>query len=334
MTHSLQRRVTLILLSILTFIPVLVLAALSAAGATTINMASTSAGALFCGVLLFLYWRGWEPSRYLAVIFVTLITGLTTQEPFLTHQPTLAIFIPVTAALIMTPSPWVVGSIVTTYVLLLVRGGPQSPYADPVNILLVLIIVGGIVLARWLADKTQHALAEHARHAEEERDRAERQSRELVLANERMAAQIEQQSQLLDLVATLETPAVTLAEGVLFAPIVGHVDSRRAQLLTTRLLTSAGDQRARMVILDIAGVTVMDSSVAEALLNTARALRLLGCQVTISGISAAVAVSLIQLGIDLNEVRTARSPQEALGHYLDASLGKPHGNGNGLAAHN
>lgn len=334
MTYSLQRRVTLILLSILTFIPILVFAALFAMGATTINLIFTAVGTLLGAGLLFLYWRGWEAARYLAVILLTLMIGLTTQEPYLTHQPTLTIFIPATAALLMTSSPWVIGSIVTTYAILLVRGGTQSPYANPVTILLVLMIVGGIVLARWLADKTQHALAEHARRAEAERDRAEQQSRELALANERMTTQIEQQNQLLDLVATLETPAVTLAEGVLFAPIVGHVDSRRAKMLTTRLLASAGDQRARMVILDIAGVTVMDTSVARALLNTARALRLLGCQVTISGISAEVAVSLIQQGIDLNEVRTARSPQEALGHYLDASLGKPHSNGNGLATNN
>jgi rsbT co-antagonist protein RsbR len=103
------------------------------------------------------------------------------------------------------------------------------------------------------------------------------------------------------------------------APIVGHVDTRRAQALTTRLLHEASAQRAKLVVLDIAGVSVMDTSVAKALIHTVHALRLLGCEVALSGISASVAMSLIHLGINLDEVRTVRSPQEALANYLGAT---------------
>ena len=117
---------------------------------------------------------------------------------------------------------------------------------------------------------------------------------------------------LLDLVATLETPAITLAEGVLFAPVVGHLDSRRSAALTARLLDAAHRQRADHVIIDIAGVSIVDSTVAQALIQTAQALRLLGCRVTLSGISSEVALTLTQQEIALSDIATVCSPQEAL----------------------
>ncbi len=133
-----------------------------------------------------------------------------------------------------------------------------------------------------------------------------------------MNTQLEQQKELLDLVMTLETPVVPLADGVLLAPIVGHIDTRRAEALTKRMLQEASTQRARLVVLDIAGVSIVDTAVARALIHAVQALRLLGCDVALSGISATVAVSLIHLGVDLEHVQTVRSPQEALANYFSA----------------
>jgi anti-anti-sigma regulatory factor len=141
-----------------------------------------------------------------------------------------------------------------------------------------------------------------------------------------MDDQIEQQRRLLDLISVLETPTLTLAEGVLVAPIVGHVDSARAKTLTERLLQQVARQRTRMVVLDIAGVTVLDTRVAQALLQTVQSIRLLGCDVAISGISASVALTLIQLNITLEGVTTVRSPQEALALYMGKQTTS---NGNG-----
>jgi anti-anti-sigma regulatory factor len=80
-----------------------------------------------------------------------------------------------------------------------------------------------------------------------------------------------------------------IVAGVLFAPIVGHLDSRRTHALTSRLLESVNAQRGKVVIVDIAGVNAIDTAVARGLLNAAQALRLLGCEVVLSGISAEVA---------------------------------------------
>jgi anti-anti-sigma regulatory factor len=86
-------------------------------------------------------------------------------------------------------------------------------------------------------------------------------------------------------------------------------------MLMRRLLDSVHAQRARTLIVDIAGVAMVDTAVATALVRTVQGLRMLGCEVVISGISAPVASSLVQLGASLGDVRTVRSPEEALATF-------------------
>jgi anti-anti-sigma regulatory factor len=83
-------------------------------------------------------------------------------------------------------------------------------------------------------------------------------------------------------------------------------------LLTSRLLAEASPQQARLVILDIAGVTTIGTAVARGLLITSKALRLLGCVFTLSGVSAAGALTLVSLGVGTEDMDTARSLREAL----------------------
>lgn len=103
-----------------------------------------------------------------------------------------------------------------------------------------------------------------------------------------------------------------LADGVLLAPLVGRIDSQRAEEILSRLLVAAANGRARLIILEIAGVPTVDAQVATALLRTAQALRLLGCRVAFTGITPEVAMILADLDLYLDEVITARSPQEIL----------------------
>jgi anti-anti-sigma regulatory factor/PAS domain-containing protein len=127
-----------------------------------------------------------------------------------------------------------------------------------------------------------------------------------------LRTQNEEQRRLLELIATLEIPAVALADNVLLAPIVGHLDSQRAKTLTAKLLEEVHQRRTQLAILDITGVQEVDTVVAKALLDTAQALRLLGCQVTLSGVSASTAMTLIHQGVVFEGVRAVRNPQEAL----------------------
>src|SRR4029079_18757669 len=108
------------------------------------------------------------------------------------------------------------------------------------------------------------------------------------------------------------TPTVAVADGVLLAPIIGTIDSARAQQITTRILHDTFVQRVNLLIMDIAGVTIVDTAVAKALIETIQAVRLLGCAVVLTGISASVATTLTHLGIALDGVQTLRSPQDVL----------------------
>ncbi len=137
-------------------------------------------------------------------------------------------------------------------------------------------------------------------------------------ANEELTQQNAEQKRLLELVSTLETPTISLADGVLFAPVVGTLDSIRAQNLMARLLDEVHARHVRHVIIDITGVTMVDTQVAHALLQMIQALRLLGGEVTMTGITAGVATSITQLGISLEEVNTYHSPQEVLSQMYTA----------------
>ena len=330
-----QRRIGLAVIGILVAGIVLVLISqIAITGAPLIQIAGAAVGLAVAVILLTSYWYGWQYARHVTVVFFTLLAASTLPEPYVSSQVSFAVLIPPVLALILVSPVWVVGSAVVVLAGILIRSSGQGVYSDPITIVLFGMVVGGMILARIVTDTALRIAEQNAHRADTERARAEQQARELVEANDLMTVQLDQQQQLLDLVATLETPAVPLAEGVLFAPIVGHIDARRAQQLTSRLLHEASAQRARLVVLDIAGVSVIDTSVARALLGTTQALRLLGCKVTISGISASVAMTLIQLGINLDEVTTARSPQEALSRYLTTTAPPIQGKGNGRASYN
>jgi anti-anti-sigma regulatory factor len=192
-------------------------------------------------------------------------------------------------------------------------GGFQTAYTNDLRTFTSYAsIVAAMFLSRVLADRALAGAERSAAQAEVARVTAEAQARSNAEQARELAEQNERQRQLLALVATLETPAVTLADGVLLAPLVGTFDEPRAAALTKRLLKAAREQRARLVVIDIAGVPQVDAEMARALLQTAQALRLLGCRVTLTGIAPAVATTLVSMNTALDGVTVARTPQDAL----------------------
>lgn len=114
------------------------------------------------------------------------------------------------------------------------------------------------------------------------------------------------------ILAELSTPLIPLREGVLLLPLVGTIDSRRALQVLETLLEGINAYQAEVAILDITGVRVVDTQVADGLLRAARAAKLLGANVYLSGISAEIAQTLVQLGTDLNQIVTFGSLQNAV----------------------
>ncbi len=110
----------------------------------------------------------------------------------------------------------------------------------------------------------------------------------------------------------LSTPIIPLDEHTLIVPLIGAIDSGRAMQMTQAILETIGERRADDVIIDITGISVIDTSVANHLVQTAQAASLLGAHVTLAGMSPEVAQTIVQLGVKLNQLTTCSNLQTAL----------------------
>jgi len=111
----------------------------------------------------------------------------------------------------------------------------------------------------------------------------------------------------------ISTPAISLWDGIVVLPVLGVVDSLRAKQMMNAMLSKIKETSAKTIILDIQGVAAVDTAVANHLIKITKATKLMGCRCIISGISPAVAESLVQLGIDLGDVATNSTLRDALG---------------------
>jgi rsbT co-antagonist protein RsbR len=116
--------------------------------------------------------------------------------------------------------------------------------------------------------------------------------------------------------AELSTPLLAISDRVLVMPLIGVIDPRRAQQVIENLLAGVTQRRASAVILDITGVSVVDTQVANALMSAAQAVRLLGARVIITGIRPEVAQTLVGLGVDLSGITTKASLQNGIAEAL------------------
>jgi len=114
----------------------------------------------------------------------------------------------------------------------------------------------------------------------------------------------------------LSTPLIPINDQVMVMPLIGTVDSYRTQQVMDSLLQGIATNHAQIAIIDITGVPVVDSQVADALVRAARAVRLLGARVVLTGIRPEVAQTLVGLGIDLSGIVTRGSLQSGIAYAL------------------
>lgn len=122
----------------------------------------------------------------------------------------------------------------------------------------------------------------------------------------------DEQARLLETIRQMSTPVVPVERGVLVMPLVGIIDTPRAQGIIQTLLTTIEEEQARVVILDITGVPVVDTAVAQTLLQAALAARLLGAETVLVGISPQVAETIVSLGVDLSGLVTRADLQSGV----------------------
>jgi rsbT co-antagonist protein RsbR len=124
-----------------------------------------------------------------------------------------------------------------------------------------------------------------------------------------------QQTELLE----LSTPVVKLWDGILALPMIGTLDSARTQIVMESLLQKIVDTESQIAIIDITGVPTVDTLVAQHLLKTVTALRLMGADCIISGVRPQIAQTIVHLGVDLQGVTTKANLADALALALKRS---------------
>ncbi len=114
----------------------------------------------------------------------------------------------------------------------------------------------------------------------------------------------------------LSTPLIPVSDDVVIMPLIGTIDTGRAQQVMETLLEGVAHYQSNLAILDITGVSVVDTQVAQALIGAAQAVRLLGAQVMLTGIQPQIAQTLVHLGVDLSGIETRGSLQSGISQAL------------------
>lgn len=114
----------------------------------------------------------------------------------------------------------------------------------------------------------------------------------------------------------LSTPLIPLSDRVILLPLIGRLDSQRAQQVLEDLLEGIAQHQASIALIDITGVQMVDTQVANALIHAARAVKLLGAQVVLTGIQPRIAHTLVELGVDLSGIITQGTLQAGIAYAL------------------
>jgi rsbT co-antagonist protein RsbR len=115
----------------------------------------------------------------------------------------------------------------------------------------------------------------------------------------------------------LSTPVIDVWEGVLTVPILGSLDSERASRISEELLTQIVEKRAGTAIIDISGITAVDSAIADRLIRTAKAVKLVGAEAILTGVGVEIAQTIADLGIDMEGLKTMSTLKDGLRYVIN-----------------
>jgi anti-anti-sigma regulatory factor len=288
---------------------------------------AVSFGLLFsvAPVILIARWmaqRGYlEGGAFLFAVYSTLsIGGITLFMPatFPWAAITLVVLI-ILMGMILDPRAAYVVAIGGGILYWILNGLIRSHLVTPLDVPeIIWLVVGGlfylmifllVAFLSWLATSgLKQALRESRQRADELQGAGRRQAQMLTELEERTA----EQARLLALVEELSTPVIPIFEDTIALPLVGGIDSRRAQRITADLLEGISQRRAKIAIIDITGVPAVDTAVVNSLTQAVQAAELMGCQVVLTGIRPEIAHTLVILGVDLGEVVTLRNLQSGI----------------------
>lgn len=304
---------------------------------TTFLVAPNAATGVFLGVVVLAGLGSWLTLRWLArrslaqavlPIAISIVAAALVCWLFLPGYVVLATQILLVVLVLISAGSnrriTTVAAIACTLLVIGMMGVPVSPWvlADTsVALEVIHALAGGmVVLVIWqVADQYTSAQARALREANSRAAEAEAARAEAEAARAEVEARSSEQQRLLNLVQSLEVPIIPIGRDVLVAPLVGNFDTRRIATNQRLLLDMVARQRAHSVILDVTGISAIDTDVARALISTAQSVRLLGAQTLISGISPSVAQTLVGLEVALDTLQIAGDMGQALDAARDAS---------------
>jgi len=155
------------------------------------------------------------------------------------------------------------------------------------------------------------AEGELLRHQEHLEELVQARTRALEQSKEKLTRQAQE-------ILELSTPVMQVWQGVIVAPLIGTLDSQRTMQFMDRLLRAVVDTRSEVVLVDITGVPIADTQTAQNLVETAASVKLLGGHVVLTGVSPAIAQTLVRLGVDLSDVTTRSSLSSGIDYALSA----------------
>lgn len=192
-------------------------------------------------------------------------------------------------------------------------GGFEERYWSPLNTP-VLDASGNVA---WIVHRVEDVTAlVRAELKDAEQNQIARDNQDVIERLRAANAELARQKQVLIQreadIRKLSVPILQLREGLLILPIIGTLDRDRANQLTENLLLSIGSTRAKVVVIDVTGVAGIDSAVASHLVKAADAARMMGANVIVTGLSAAVAQTLVELGIPFGTLATMGDLQSGI----------------------
>jgi anti-anti-sigma factor len=161
-----------------------------------------------------------------------------------------------------------------------------------------------LITAENLADATMDStlILPRLLHDLVESNRAQRRLNETTISAQR------------SIIRELSTPVIPITDSILVMPLVGAIDTMRAQQILEAMLEAIVERNARALIIDITGIAVVDTGVAHYLIQAAQAIRLLGAHVILVGISPEVAQTMVGLGISFGEITTRATLQDGFAY--------------------
>lgn len=207
--------------------------------------------------------------------------------------------------------------------LLISRQVQFSPW-ELVAIVLIAVLTGMIGLVIHTLERARDIARGQAQAAQEAQAAIIARQSDLRIANAELTDANEKMARLIAVIHDLETPVIPLMDGVLVAPLVGSIDAQRAERLLITVLDAVSHTHAHTLLVDLTGVPLIDTAVTQQLHNLAIGVRLLGAAVIVTGISPAIAQSMVHLGVDFDTITTMGRLEDGVQHIVSQRSSNRH----------